>query len=41
MYKKIDQNDISYLSTIVGCIVAYYLSDKLFGMYVKKKMDIL
>lgn len=30
---------LSYLSTIVGCIVAYYLSDKLFGMYVKKKMD--
>ena len=30
---------LSYLSTIVGCILAYYLSDKLFGMYVKKKMD--
>ena len=28
---------ISYLSTIIGCIIAYYLSSFLLGMYVKKK----
>jgi len=28
---------LSYISTIIGCIVAYYLSKKLFGFYIEKK----
>lgn len=28
---------ISYISTIIGCVIAYYLSSFLLGMYVKKK----
>lgn len=30
---------ISYVSTIAGCIIAYYLANFLFGVYIKKKSD--
>ena len=30
---------ISYLSTILGCVLAYFLSKKLFGVYVSKKSN--
>jgi len=30
---------ISYLSTILGCVLAYFLSKKLFGVYVYKKSN--
>ena len=28
---------ISYISTIIGCVIAYFLSNKLFSIYVKNK----
>lgn len=28
---------ISYISTIIGCILAYFLSSRLFGMYIDRK----
>lgn len=30
---------ISYISTIIGCIIAYCLAKFLFGVYIKKKSD--
>ena len=28
---------VSYVATVLGCLIAYFLSDKLFGVYVKKQ----